>query len=282
MIESKTRWRLARNGLFKTLIGGLSLLSLLPLCLILFQVFQRGLRFVNWDLLLNLPKPTGEPGGGVANAIVGTLMLVLNASLLAVPLGVGAGVYLTEHRRTRLATFTRLAVDILQGMPSVVLGIVAYIWLVRPMGRFSALSGSLALALMMLPLVVRGTEEVLKMVPAYLKEASLALGVPNFRTILRVILPVGIPGIVSGILLGVSRIAGETAPLLFTSFGNRFHEFNPLKPVSALPMVIFNYAMSPYEDLQNIAWGASVVLILIVLAMNIISRLVAKKWKVQF
>lgn len=270
------------NVFFKGLIFCLAALSLVPLFIILFQVFQKGLPAVNWDLLVNIPKATGVPGGGIANAIIGTLMLISLASLLAVPLGVSAGVYLSEVRRSRLAYFTRLAVDVLQGMPSVVIGIIAYLWIVRSMGKFTAISGAVALALMMLPIIVRNTEEVLKMVPADLKEAALALGVPRYRTILKVVIPAGLSGITSGVLLGVARIAGETAPLLFTAFGNRFLEFNPLRPVGSLPHTIFTYAVSPYEDLQQIAWGASVVLIVMVLLINIIARVVAKRWKVQF
>jgi phosphate transport system permease protein len=282
MREPSIQRRLLVNGLFRFAICGLAAAALVPLFLILADVFRKGSGVLSWDFLTSLPKATGESGGGIANAIVGTLMLIGIASLLAVPLGIAAGVYLSEVRKSRLAYFTRLAVDILQGMPSVVIGIIAYLWLVRSMGRFTALSGGMALALMMLPLVVRGTEEVLKLVPAHLKEASLALGVPHYRTVLRVIIPCGLPGIISAVLLGVSRIAGETAPLLFTAFGNRFLEFSPLKPVGSLPLTIFTYAMSPYEDLQAQAWGASVVLILLVLVTNIIARIVITRWKIQF
>jgi phosphate transport system permease protein len=282
MREPSTHRRLLVNRLFRLAVWGLAAGALLPLCLILADVFRKGSGVLNWDFLTSLPKATGESGGGVANAIVGTLMLIGIASLLAVPLGIAAGVYLSEARQSRLAYFTRLAVDILQGLPSVVIGIVAYLWLVRTMGRFTALSGGVALALMMLPLVVRGTEEVLKLVPVHLKEASLALGVPHYRTVLRVVIPCGLPGIISAVLLGVSRIAGETAPLLFTAFGNRFLEFSPLKPVGSLPLTIFTYAMSPYEDLQAQAWGAAVVLILLVLVTNIVARIVITRWKIQF
>ena len=282
MREPSTHRRLFVNGLFRLAVWGLAIGALLPLFLILADVFRKGFRVISWQFLTSLPKATGEAGGGIANAIAGTLLLIGLAALAAVPLGIAAGVYLSEARKTRLAYFTRLAVDILQGMPSVVIGIIAYLWLVRSMGRFTALSGGVALALMMLPLVVRGTEEVLKLVPAHLKESSLALGVPHYRTVLRVVIPCGLPGILSAVLLGVSRIAGETAPLLFTAFGNRFLEFSPLKPMGSLPLTIFTYAMSPYEDLQAQAWGASVVLILMVLAANVVARIVITRWKIQF
>jgi phosphate transport system permease protein len=281
-MKDRIVWRQTKNRIFQGLVYALSFAALIPLFLILYHVFSLGLRFINWDFLTHLPKPTGELGGGISNAIVGTLMLIAMAFALAVPLGVTTGIYLSQNRNTRLAGFTRLAVDMLQGIPSVVIGIVAYVWVVKTLNHFSAFSGSVALAIMMLPIVVRGTEEVLKVIPDYLYEASGALGVPFYRTILKVIVPAGLPGIISGVLLAVSRIVGETAPLLFTAFGNRFMEWNPLKAMNSLPLLIFNNAMSPYEDLQQIAWGASVVLIILVLGSNIIARLIVKKWKVQF
>lgn len=282
MAERSIKVRLIKDKIFKFIIYLLSCLTLAPLFFILFFVFQKGLQVINWSFLTNLPKPVGVEGGGIANAIVGTLILIVIASCIAIPLGVTAGIYLSEYRRTKLSYVTRMTVDILYGIPSIVIGIIAYLWIVVPMRRFSAFSGGVALGLMMLPIVVRNTEEVLKLIPDYIKEASLALGVPRYKTILKVVVPAGFPGIVSGILLGISRIAGETAPLLFTAFGNPFMNYNILKPINSLPLLIFNYAMSPFEDWQNIAWGASVILILIVLTGNIISRLVVKKWKVQF
>lgn len=281
-MDAHIRYRILRDRLFHVGVFALSFIALIPLFLILIQVFRKGIGLLSWDFITNLPKPTGETGGGISNAIVGTGMLVSMAFVMAVPLGVAAGIYLSHVRKSRIAYFTRLAVDVLQGMPSVVLGIVAYLWVVKSTRQFSAFSGSVALALMMLPIVVRSTEEVLKLVPGYLQEAALALGVPRYRAILRVVIPAGLPGIVSGVLLAVARIAGETAPLLFTAFGNRFMEYSPARPVNALPMVIFGNAMSPYEDLQQIAWGASVVLILLVLGTNIVSRMIARKWKIQF
>jgi phosphate transport system permease protein len=282
MVEKSIKVRIAKNKIFKFIVYSLSFLTLAPLFLILFFVFQKGLRVINWDFLTQLPKPVGVEGGGIFNAIIGTLFLIVIASCIAVPLGMTAGIYLSEYRRTRLSYITRITVDILYGTPSIVIGIIAYLWIVVPMRKFSALSGGIALGLMMLPIVVRNTEEVLKLIPDYLKEASLSLGVPHYKTILKVVVPAGIPGIISGILLGISRIAGETAPLLFTAFGNPFLTFNVMKPMNSLPLLIFNYAMSPFEEWQTIAWGASVILIIIVLTGNIISRLVVAKWKVQF
>lgn len=282
MVEKSIKVRIAKNKIFKFIVYSLSFLTLAPLFLILFFVFQKGLRVINWNFLTQLPKPVGVEGGGIFNAIIGTLFLIIIASCIAVPLGMTAGIYLSEYKRTKLSYITRITVDILYGTPSIVIGIIAYLWIVVPMRKFSALSGGIALGLMMLPIVVRNTEEVLKLIPDYLKEASLSLGVPHYKTILKVVVPAGIPGIISGILLGISRIAGETAPLLFTAFGNPFLTFNIMKPMNSLPLLIFNYAMSPFEEWQTIAWGASVILIIIVLAGNIISRLVVVRWKVQF
>lgn len=279
---SRIKWRIFKDRAFQGLIYFFSLLSLTPLFLILFYIFRKGIGIINWKFITHLPKPVGVEGGGISNAIVGTIMLIIIASVISIPVGVWAGIYLSENRRSWLSEAARVAVDILQATPSIVIGIIAYLWFVKPRGSFSALSGGIALGIMMLPIVVRSTEEVLKLIPPYIKEASLALGVPYHRTIIKVILPAGIPGIVSGILLGISRIAGETAPLLFTAFGNQFMNWNILKPVNALPLLIFNYAMSPYDEWKRLAWGASVILILLVLTGNIISRMVAKKWKVQF
>jgi len=192
------------------------------------------------------------------------------------------GIYLSEHKRGKLSYLLRLAVEVLQGTPSIVIGIIAYLWLVILMGGFSALSGGIALGIMMLPVIVRATEETLKLIPDSLKEASLALGVPYYRTILKVILPAGFSGITTGILISVARIAGETAPLLFTAFGNPFMNVNIIKPVNALPLLIYNYATSPYPEWHSIAWGASCVLVGVVLVLNLVTRIMARRWKVQF
>jgi phosphate transport system permease protein len=260
----------------------LSLLSIVPLLLILAHIFREGISSITPGFLVNLPAPVGESGGGIANALAGTVMLVVLASVFALPPGVAVGIYLAETGRGRLAGVVRLCMEVLQGVPSIVIGIVAYLWVVRPMGGFSALSGSAALAMMMLPVIVRTTEETLRLVPASLKQASLAVGAPYYLTILRVVLPAGLSGIVTGVLISVARIAGETAPLLFTAFGNPFMNWNILKPVSSLPQIIFNYAISPYDDWHALAWGASFVLIVFVLCMNIVSKAIAMRWKVEF
>jgi phosphate transport system permease protein len=280
--EISVRRRIWADRLFKALVVLLSLSSIVPMFLILFMITRNGISVIRWEFLIHLPNPVGEAGGGIANAILGTLLLILLSFLFSVPLGVLAGIFLSEYRGGKLAYLSRLSVEILQGIPSIVIGIIAYVWVVMPMGSFSALSGGVALGIMMLPVVVMATEETLKMVPESLREASLALGVPYSRMIRKVILPAGLSGILSGILLGISRVAGETAPLLFTAFGNPFMNLNILKPINSLPLTIFNYATSPYPDWHALAWGASFVLIAFVLGLNLITKLVAKKWKVQF
>jgi phosphate transport system permease protein len=282
MDRERVKFRIGKDKAFMALVILLSFFSMVPLFLILFYIMRNGLSSLSWEFLTELPKPVGEAGGGIANAIVGSLLLIVIASLPAIPLGITAGVYLSEHKRGRLSYLLRLAVEVLQGTPSIVIGIIAYLWLVISMGGFSALSGGVALGIMMLPVITRATEETLKLIPDSLKEASLALGVPYYRTILKVILPAGFSGIATGILISLARIAGETAPLLFTAFGNPFMNLNIIKPVNALPLLIYNYATSPYPEWHSIAWGASCVLICIVLILNFVTRIIAQRWKVQF
>jgi phosphate transport system permease protein len=253
----------------------------IPLLFILGFILKAGITKINWHFLVNIPKPVGEAGGGILNALVGSIMIIFFASLIAIPIGILAGIYLAENGKSRLAYWCRLCVDILQGVPSIVIGIVAYFWLVKPLGGFSALSGSAALAIMMLPIVIRSTEETLKLLPSSLQEAAFALGIPFHRVIFKVIVPVGVSGILSGVMLAIARITGETAPLLFTAFGNPYLSFNITKPMQSLPLLIFNYATSPYNDWLNLAWGASVILLLWVLLLNIFTKLITRKWKVQ-
>lgn len=276
------RIRQIKDKLFTGTIVLFSVLSVIPLLLILGYLFSKGVSSLNLQFLFQLPRPLGEVGGGIANALVGTVYLILIACLCAIPLGVLAGIYLAEHKDERFSYWVRLCVEVLQGVPSIVIGVVAYAWFVLPMKTFSALSGGIALGFMMLPVIVRTTEETLKMIPGSLKEASLALGVPYSVTILRVIVPAGLSGIVTGILLSIARIAGETAPLLFTAFGSPFLTVHPGKPIESLPHLIFYYATSPYEEWHRLAWGASFVLVLGVLAVNILAKLFIRKWKVQF
>jgi phosphate transport system permease protein len=264
--------------MFSISIYVLAIASIIPLFMIMMHIFREGISSISPDFLVTLPKPVGEDGGGIANALVGTIILISIASLLSLPFGVMTGLFLAENRKSKVGIVVRLSVEVLQGVPSIVIGLIVYMWIVKPLGHFSTLSGGIALAIMMLPIIVRTTEETLKLIPESLKNASLALGAPYYHTMLKVILPAGINGIVTGILVSVARIAGETAPLLFTAFGNPFMNLNPLKPIASLPQIIFNYAISPYEDWHRLAWGASIVLVLFILLLNLLSRFIAKKF----
>ncbi|HET9824023.1 MAG TPA: phosphate ABC transporter permease PstA [Chitinophagaceae bacterium] len=277
----KMRYRISFSKMFYTFIVFFAFLITVPLIAIIFFVVRKGVARINWSFLSNIPKPVGEAGGGIANALLGSLIIVFVAALIAIPVGVFGGIYLCENRSSRLSYWSRLAADILQGVPSIVIGIVIYFWVVKPSGTFSAISGSVALAIMMLPIIIKSTEETLKLVPFSLKEAGFALGLPYHKVVLRVILPCGMSGILSGSILGVARIAGETAPLLFTAFGNPFINVNIGKPMQTLPLLIFNYATSPYEDWHNLAWGASLVLLIWIFLLNVTTKLATKRWKVQ-
>ena len=282
MQQDKFLFRLLKDRLFKIAVIIFSFCSILPLLFILFYIAKNGIAVINWQFLTQLPKPVGESGGGISNAIVGTLMLLVVACTLAVPLGISAGIYLSEHKEGRLSYLVRLCVEILHGIPSIVIGIIAYVWIVKPLRTFSAFSGGIALAIMMLPVIVRTAEETLKLIPETLKEASLALGVPYYKTILKVVVPAGLSGLVTGIILSIARVSGETAPLLFTAFGNPFMNLNLLKPVNSLPLLVFNYAASPYPEWHGLAWGASLVLVVFVLLLNFFAKFMTKKWKVRF
>jgi phosphate transport system permease protein len=275
------KYRIGKSIGFQLLTIALSFMCVIPLIAILIYIIRAGITKINWHFLVNVPKPVGEAGGGIANALLGSVIIIAMAAAMAIPIGILCGVYLSENRKSRLAYWCRLSVDILQGVPSIVIGIVVYFWLVKPLGGFSALSGSAALAIMMLPIVIRSTEETLKLLPDSLKEAAYALGMPFQRVIFKVIIPCGISGILSGVMLSIARITGETAPLLFTAFGNPYLSTNITKPMQSLPLLIFNYATSPYNDWLDLAWGASLILLMWVLLLNIFTKLITRKWKVQ-
>jgi len=279
--NAHVKYRIGKSRGFQGLILTLAFACVIPLLAILVYIIKAGITKINWKFFVNVPKPVGEAGGGIANALLGSFIIIVVASIIAIPIGVLCGIYLSENRKSKLAYWTRLCVDILQGVPSIVVGIVAYFWMVKPLGGFSALSGSVALAIMMLPIVIRSTEETLKLLPDTLREAAYALGMPFHRVILKVIVPCGMSGILSGVMLSVARIAGETAPLLFTAFGNPYLSANITKPMQSLPLLIFNYATSPYNDWHDLAWGASCVLLIFVLVLNISTKLITRKWKVQ-
>jgi len=264
--------RRAVNALMQGIMYLAALLAVLPLVFILWHLAVEGASSLSLDFFTKMPKPVGEAGGGMGNAIAGTLVLLGIASAIGLPIGIGAGLYLAEQRGTRLATSVRFLSDVLNGLPSIVMGIFAWQFLVRPLGHFSAAAGGVALGAMMIPLVTRTTEEMIRLVPISLREAALALGYTRWRTSLAIVLRTALPGIVTGALVAVARIAGETAPLLFTAFGNQFWSLALDQPVSALPLQIFNYAISPYDEWHRLAWAGALVLIGLVLVISLISR----------
>jgi phosphate transport system permease protein len=247
-------------------------LVVLPLLLIFGFLLWQGASAVNVDFFTHLPKPVGEVGGGMANAIVGSLILIALAAALGLPLGILGGLYLAESRDRRLPWMARFLADVLNGVPSIVIGIFAYTILVLPMRRFSALAGAFALAVIMLPIVVRTSEELVRLVPASLREAALALGIPEWKVLLRVVLPTARAGIITGVMVAIARVAGETAPLLFTAFGNRFWHQGLDQPIAALPLQIFAYAIAPYDDWHRQAWAGALVLIGLVFMVSLAAR----------
>lgn len=274
--------RRIKDKIFTSLVWGFTFSCLLVVFIILFYIFKKGIGSINWAIFTQGPKPVGELGGGISNAIVGSLMVVVVAAILAIPMGVSVGIYLADNRGKKWAERVALAVDVLQGIPSIVIGIVIYIWIVKPVGSFSALSGSVALAIMMLPPIIKNTEETLVLIPHTLKEASLGLGASYFKTTMKILLPTGIGGIFSGCIIGIARITGEVAPLLFTAFGNPAMVHSIFKPVDTIPKVIFAYASSPYDDWRRIAWGGSLILVVFIILLNAIIKIFERKWKVQF
>lgn len=258
------------------LMGLAAVLATLPLIFLLWHLLRQGASAIDIDFFTKMPRPVGEPGGGMANAVVGTLMLVGIAAAIGLPVGIGAGLYLAERGPARLATTVRFLSDVLNGMPSIVMGIFAWLFLVRPIGHFSALAGGVALGAMMVPLVTRATEEMVRTVPTALREAALALGYPRWRTSVSIVLRTALPGIVTAALVAIARIAGETAPLLFTSFGNIFWSTRLDQPIAALPHQIYTYAITPYEEWHRLAWAASLVLIGMVLLISLAARFVTR------
>jgi phosphate transport system permease protein len=250
--------------------------AFIPLVSVLWLVVSKGAAGLSWSFFTELPKPVGETGGGVGNALLGTLAMVGTACLIGLPLGVGAGVYLAEKGDGTVGSTVRFMAEVLSGVPSIVVGIVAYALVVVPMGHFSGLAGAVALSIIMIPTLARATEELVRLVPGSLREASLALGVPNWKTSVRVILRTALGGIVTACLLAVARAAGETAPLLFTALNNQYWNFNPSAPTASLTVQIYNYAVSPYDDWHAKAWSASLVLLLVVMLLNLASRLLTR------
>jgi phosphate transport system permease protein len=253
-----------------------AVIALVPLVSVLYYVTARGIGDINLDFFTELPKPVGESGGGMANAIVGSLKLVFLACAIGIPPGVLAGVYLAEFGHSRFGQLVRFSADVMSGVPSITVGIFVYSLVVLQTKQFSALAGGIALAVLMLPTVTRTTEELLKLVPESLREAALGLGLPKWRATLRVMLRTAAPGIATGVMLAVARVAGETAPLLFTAFNNRFWGSGLNEPTASLPVNIYTYAVSPYEEWHRQAWAAAMVLLVMVLLLNVSARLLVK------
>lgn len=259
------------NGIMTGLVALAAVAATLPLLFILAHLIREGAQAISLDFFTRMPKPVGEQGG-MANAIVGTLILIGIACAIGLPIGIGAGLYLADFKGTRLATAVRFLADVLNGLPSIVVGIFAWQFLVKPLGHFSALAGGVALAAMIVPMVTRTTEEMVRLVPVSLREAAMALGYSRARTALTVVLRTATAGIVTGVLVAVARIAGETAPLLFTAFGNNFWSLRLDQPMAAMPLQIFNYAISPYDEWHRLAWAGALVLIAVVLVISIAAR----------
>jgi phosphate transport system permease protein len=264
--------RRATNVVMLALTGAAALATVVPLLLILGHLLRAGLSAVDLAFFTRLPAPVGEAGGGIGNGIVGSLLLVLLAGLLGIPVALGVGVFLAEAGESRLAGVVRFVADVMNGIPSIVVGIFVWSWVVVAMGHFSLAAGAVALAIMLLPMVSRTTEEMIRLVPRELREGGLALGLTRWRTTVGVVLPAARSGILTGVLVALARVAGETAPLLFTAFGSPFWNVRPDHPVAALPLQIFQYAVSPYEEWHRLAWAGSLVLIGLVLAVNLAAR----------
>jgi phosphate transport system permease protein len=276
MIDFQTR-RLWIDRTMVFLCGAAAFIAMIPLVSLLLYVLLQGFHRLDFAFFTSLPTPVGVPGGGMGNAILGTLTLILVASVVGLPIGVFAGIYLSEFgKKNQFAWMVRFTSDVLSGVPSIVTGIVAYTLVVKPMHGFSALAGGIALGFMMIPIVTRTTEELVKLVPHSLREASWALGVPQWQTILAIVVRTAKNGILTGILLSVARIAGETAPLLFTSFNNQYWPRSLNEPTASLTVQVFTYAISPFKDWQDQAWTGALVLLMLVLTINLGAKLFFK------
>jgi phosphate transport system permease protein len=272
LTTNRRRARKVSNAVATVVIGLLTLMVLIPLFAIMIDLLVKGVGALNYEFFTRDPVPVGEVGGGMRNAIVGTLQLILIASVIGVTAGVAGGIMLSEFARHPLVPTIRLVSDVLSGIPAIVMGLVAYGLVVLSMKHFSALSGGIALGFLMIPIVVRTTEEVLKLVPLSVREAGLALGLPQWLVTLRIVLPAALGGIITGVMLAVARVAGEASPLLFTAFGNPRLSFDPLQPTAALPLQIFVYATGPYEEWHRLAYAGALVLIVLILVTSLLAR----------
>ena len=276
MTAPNHRWRNFKNALMQAIAFVCAILVVVPLFLVLYHLVEEGFSSINLAFFTQLPKPVGEIGGGMANAIVGTFILLAQAAVFGVPIGVLGGVFLSEYGSLRFNRWIRFTADVLNGVPSITWGMVVYALVVVPMKGFSALAGGIVLGMMMIPLVMRTTEEVLQLVPGGYREAALALGIAKWRAIVQIVVRTALKGIVTGILLALARVAGETAPLLFTAFGNHFWTHKLTDPISAMPLQIFTYAISPYDDWHRQAWAGALVLVMFVLVINVSVRVLTR------
>ena len=272
----RTYYRRGKSTTMYVLAGLSAATAIIPLVLIFYHTISLGFSALSWEFFTQLPKPVGEPGGGLANAIVGTLILLGIASAISVPVGIGAGIYLSEYGNNKLAMVIRFMTDVLNGIPSIVTGVVAYAILVIPMKRFSGYAGGVALAILMIPTITRTTEEMLKTVPRMYREAALALGISQWKTTLHVVLRTALGGVITGMMLAMARAAGETAPLLFTALNNRFWSTSLDQPMASLTVFIYNYGVSPFDDWIAQAWAGALVLILLILLMSIVVRVATR------
>ena len=270
-------WRRWKSRIMVGLMIAAVVAAVAPLVLILATLIVKGASSLNLAFFLNEPVPAGETGGGVAHAIVGTLLMVGVAGMIGLPVGIGAGMFSAEYPQSRLATLSRFVADVMNGTPSIVVGVFAWTLIVAKQKHFSGLAGSAALAVLMVPMVMRTTEEMIKLVPHSLREAALALGYARWRTSLSVVVRTCLPGIVTGSLLAIARIAGETAPLLFTALGSQFMGTDLTQPMAALPLTVYTYATGPYDEWHRIAWAAALVLILVVLVLSLLARLATRR-----
>lgn len=272
-------YRKLKNFLFTFTLFLCSILVLTPLILILKFVVTEGYSSLSLDFFTEVPKPVGELGGGMKHAILGTIYMVLLGSLIAIPIGIGCGVYLAEFRKSKLSRFLRVCVDLMTGVPSIVIGIFAYLLIVVPLKSFSALAGGFALALIILPVVIKTSEEIFKLVPNHMREAGLALGLPRWKVIIHVVVKGSFSNLITGMILAISRSAGETAPLLFTAFGSMYVSYSVNEPMASLPVQIYTYAISPFKDWHKQAWAGAFVLVVIVLGLNLFARTVVSSLK---
>jgi phosphate transport system permease protein len=276
-VTANLRRRKIFSRIFEMLCALAVIVALIPLAMILFYVVKEGFGALNLDFFTKMPKPVGESGGGMANAIAGTLILIGIAAAFAVPVGCLCGIHLSEYPGTKFSSIVRFSADVLNGVPSIVVGIFAYGILVLPVKRFSAIAGGVALGLLMIPIVVRTTEELLRLVPGGLREGALALGATRGRAVFSVIVPAALPGILTGILVALARVAGETAPLLFTAFNNRFWSTSLTQPIASLTVQVFTYAISPYDDWHRQAWAGAFLLVMMILTLSILARLAVRR-----